>query len=125
MKQVCSGKERFSAIKGLYFGAYTCVPIGLGAYSAAKIVQAIPNELGLNTAYACATIAHGLVYPFVFIQTKLLCEIANDPAKRRYFGLNDMCNRLRHITGTNMSLYRGFISYYALIAAQITTFSYV
>lgn len=36
-----------------------------------------------------------------------------------------MCNRLRHITGTNMSLYRGFISYYALIAAQIITFSYV
>jgi hypothetical protein len=99
------------------------LPIGLGAYAASKIVQAIPNELGLNTTYAIATIAHCLVYPFVFIQTKLLCEVSNDPAKRRYFGLDDMCNRIRHFTGTNMTLYRGFISYYTFVVANMITFS--
>ncbi len=64
-----------------------------------KLTSFNPNPNSKIFDFAGLMFTFGLIYPFIMMQTKLMCEITPIPSKRRYLGLNDICLRLPKICG--------------------------
>jgi hypothetical protein len=81
-------------LRNFYFGVHTLIPITLGNYIGVKFVSPFYNYDKNTTFIVTMALIQALTYPFIFIQTKMMCEVTSVPAKRRYYGLNDICRRI-------------------------------